>query len=326
MSLSGVLKQSTAVTVAIGPFPDSADGNTAKTALTIAQADVRLKKNGGNAAQKNNATSCTHDEEGMYDCPFSTTDTNTLGMLTLFVHEAGALMVRHDYMVVPANIWDSWFGSDKQQVDLAEWLGSAPDALSSGKIPADLKLWLATAPLALVSQLIQAQANQLATQAKADVNAEVDGALDTPIPVTPTADSVNERLKRVEEDVTPARAGNLDNLDAAVSSRSTFNSGSDLVVVGALVADAVNAAALAADAANEIADALLKRDIDQVEATAALHSLATGILKSTSRIRNNAGTLEIFRTDGTTVHMKQTITTDPANEPVDELAGGLPGP
>ena len=157
MSLLGVLKQSTAVTVAIGPFPDSTDGDTAETALTIAQADVRLKKNGGNAAQKNNATSCTHDEEGMYDCPLSTTDTNTLGILTLFVHEAGALMVRHEYLVVPANIWDSWFGADKQQVDLTEWLGSAPDALSSGKIPADLKLWLATAPLALSGQKVACQ-------------------------------------------------------------------------------------------------------------------------------------------------------------------------
>ena len=116
------------------------------------------------------------------------------------------------------------------------------------------------------------------------------------------------------------------NLDAAVSSRSTFNSGSDNVTVGAIVVDAINAASLAADAANEIADALLKRDIDQVEASAALHSLGTAVLKSVSRIRNNAGTLEVFRTDGTTVHMKQTVTTDTANEPVDELAAGISGP
>ena len=59
-------------------------------------------------------------------------------------------------------------------INLAQWLGSAPDALSSGKIPADLKLWLATAPLALISQLVQSQANQLGATAKADVNAEVD--------------------------------------------------------------------------------------------------------------------------------------------------------
>jgi hypothetical protein len=79
--------------------------------------------------------------------------------------------------------------------DLKEWLGAAPDVLSSGKVAADLKLWLATAPLALVSQLVQAQAEQLATQAKADVNAEVVDALTVDTmpelaqgapPVTPT--------------------------------------------------------------------------------------------------------------------------------------------
>lgn len=35
--------------------------------------------------------------------------------------------------------------------DLQKWIGSTPDALSSGKVPADLKLWLASAPDALSS-------------------------------------------------------------------------------------------------------------------------------------------------------------------------------
>ena len=46
------LKQSTAVDIALGPFVDAADGVTPETALTIAQADVRLKKNAGAWAQK----------------------------------------------------------------------------------------------------------------------------------------------------------------------------------------------------------------------------------------------------------------------------------
>ena len=61
-----LIKQSTAVTLLIGPFLDDTDGKTAETGLTIAQADVRLSKNGANMAQKNEATSCTHDELGMY--------------------------------------------------------------------------------------------------------------------------------------------------------------------------------------------------------------------------------------------------------------------
>lgn len=62
----------------------------------------------------------------------------------------------------------------------------------------------------------------------AQINAQVDLGLDTVIPVTPTTDSVNERLKRLEEDVTPTRAGNLDNLDAAVSTRSSQASVTDI--------------------------------------------------------------------------------------------------
>lgn len=112
------LKQSTALTVKIGPFIDDTDGKTAETALTIAQADVRLSKNGGDIAQKTEATSCTHDELGIYGCPLDTTDTGTLGRLQLWVHESGALPVWHEFMVVPANVWDSFFGADMLKVDV----------------------------------------------------------------------------------------------------------------------------------------------------------------------------------------------------------------
>lgn len=105
MAISGWLKQSTAVTVMLGPFVDDSDGNTAETALTIAQADVRLSKNGANIAQKTDATSCTHDEIGIYSCPLDATDTNTLGILSLIVHEAGSLHVRHDFLVLPADVY-----------------------------------------------------------------------------------------------------------------------------------------------------------------------------------------------------------------------------
>ena len=109
------LKQSTAITVKIGPFVDETDGKTAETGLTIGQADVRLSKNGGDLTQKSSATACTHDEIGVYDCPLDTTDTGTLGRLDLFVHEAGALPVFATFMIVPANVWDSLFGADRLQ-------------------------------------------------------------------------------------------------------------------------------------------------------------------------------------------------------------------
>lgn len=105
------LKADTAVTLKIGPFIDDTDGKTAETALTIAQADVRLSKNGGDIAQKTEATSCTHDELGIYGCPIDATDTNTEGRLQLWVHESGALPVWHEYMVVNANVYDSLYAA-----------------------------------------------------------------------------------------------------------------------------------------------------------------------------------------------------------------------
>ena len=101
------LKQSTAVDIALGPFVDETDARTAETALTISQADVRLKKNGGAWAQKNQASSATHEENGWYEVSLDATDTNTLGILVVAVNEAGALPVWERFTVVPANVYES---------------------------------------------------------------------------------------------------------------------------------------------------------------------------------------------------------------------------
>jgi hypothetical protein len=128
--MARLLKQSTATTLLLGPFLDPADGVTTMTALTIAQADVQLWKEGGTTlAQKNEATSATHRSLGMYTCPVNTTDTNTLGLLSVNVHESGALPIRQDYTVVPANVFDSLvLGSDLLQIDVEQLDGSAPSA------------------------------------------------------------------------------------------------------------------------------------------------------------------------------------------------------
>jgi hypothetical protein len=129
------LKQSAAVTVKMGPFVDSTDGNTQEIALTISQADIRLSKNGGLYAQTNNVAGATHDEKGNYGVPLDTTDTNTLGTLRVHIHETGALAVWQDFMVVPANVWDSLFGADALQVDVAQWLGTAAATPTVAGVP-----------------------------------------------------------------------------------------------------------------------------------------------------------------------------------------------
>jgi hypothetical protein len=104
------LKQSTAFTFRIGPFVDSTDAVTAETALSIAQADIQISKNGGAFAQTSASPTTTHDVDGWYQCPLTATDTNTLGPLTVQIVMAGALPVWEHFTVVPANVYESLVG------------------------------------------------------------------------------------------------------------------------------------------------------------------------------------------------------------------------
>jgi hypothetical protein len=117
----------------------------------------------------------------------------------------------------------------------------------------------------------------------------------------------------VDADVSAIQSG-------AITAAAIANAAIDAAT---FAAGAIDDAVLAADAETAIADAVLSRDVDQVEATMALHSLGTAVLKAVSRIRDNAGTLEIYRTNGSTLHMSQTITEDVALGPIDELTAGV---
>lgn len=140
-------------------------------------------------------------------------------------------------------------------------------------------------------------------------------------------------------------AGGLDldtRLDVAVSSRLaaasyTAPNNADIVSIKAktdnlpsdpsdqsLIIAATNAIVsdiAALPTAIENADALLTRDVDQVESTAPVHSLTSVILKLVSRF--NALTGRTYRTNGTTVHMTQTPTTNVAMTPIEQLDVGV---
>lgn len=164
------VKQSTAVDAVIGPFVDDTDGKTAETALTISQADCQLMKNGGAAAQKNDVTSATHLANGHYKVPLNTTDTGTLGVLRLSIHETGALPCFLDMMVMPANVWDSLFGADALQVHAVEITAGliTAAAIATGAIDAD----------AIAADAVTEIQAGLATAAALDT---VDNFLDTEI-------------------------------------------------------------------------------------------------------------------------------------------------
>lgn len=141
---AGYLKADTAATLKLGPFLDDGDGKTAETLLTISQADVRLSKNGGNFAQKNQADAATHDELGYYNCSIDTTDTNTEGRLLVVVAESGALLVEKTYQVVNANVFDSLYAAattDYLQVDVEQYDGETAVDTVAGIPDVNVTYW-----------------------------------------------------------------------------------------------------------------------------------------------------------------------------------------
>jgi hypothetical protein len=115
------LKQSTASQeVPLGHFVDDSDGKTAETGLTISNTDIKIWKTGATSLADKNSGGATHMAGGVYYAVLDATDTNTLGPLTIFVHESGALPVKVDCCVLAANVYDSLIGnSDKLKADVS---------------------------------------------------------------------------------------------------------------------------------------------------------------------------------------------------------------
>lgn len=136
--MSHPLRQSTASQeIPLGYFVDSTDGNTEETALTIANTDIKLWKEGATTLANKNSGGATHISNGLYYAVLDATDTNTLGSLSIYVHVAGALAVKRECIVYPANVYDSLFaGTDKLFVDAVEFNSSA-GAAATVQVQAD---------------------------------------------------------------------------------------------------------------------------------------------------------------------------------------------
>lgn len=131
------LKQSTAGTYVVGPFIGT-DGS-AVTAPTIASIDITAYKNDGTAvtitpAASGSSNDMVHIDDGYYSLELTTTDTGTAGYLRLSFQISGSLIFHEDFNVLPANIFDSKYGSDKLEVDVSQF-GGAAGTFASG-IPA----------------------------------------------------------------------------------------------------------------------------------------------------------------------------------------------
>lgn len=106
------LRQSTSQVIRFGPCLDITDGVTEETALTLAQADMRLSKDGGAFAQKNATGNATHDSDGWYSTTLDTTDTATVGELIMNVHQpANMLPVWIRWYVIEEAVYDALYAA-----------------------------------------------------------------------------------------------------------------------------------------------------------------------------------------------------------------------
>ncbi len=144
------LRQNQARTFQFGPFVDKDDGVTPETGLATnmdnATTGIRISKNGAVMTDRDSGTAPVHDVDGYYRIELSATDTNALGTLHVEYEEAGVcLPAWKDFMVVPNNVWDSFFSTDRLQVDQIQIKGTTvPDPTTAGVPDVNVERWLDT--------------------------------------------------------------------------------------------------------------------------------------------------------------------------------------
>lgn len=115
------LRQSTSdQEVLLGMFIDDIDGVSPETSLSILNTDIKIWKHGSTVLANKNSGGATHISNGLYYAVLDATDTDTPGSLLIHCHVSGALPVRALCTVLPVNIFDSLFGSDKLEVDIVQ--------------------------------------------------------------------------------------------------------------------------------------------------------------------------------------------------------------
>ncbi len=139
-----------------------------------------------------------------------------------------------------------------------------------------------------------------------------DGAVTTAAPTA--ADIYSEFTSGSNEDAFKADVSGL----ATASALSTVDGKIDTLdtVADSILADTgTDGVVLSTATLESIADTILKRDVDNVEATANEHTLATIILCLLESSRSST-TWTIKRSDGVTTHATKTLTLDSTADPV----------
>ena len=134
------LKADTAIKVVIGPVVAVGDGFTPVTTLSLSTADeAEILKHDAAAVTSisSNTFAAITSADGYYNLTITAAQLDTEGMLTVLINDDSlCLPVRHDFMVVNANVYDSLFAAattDYLQVDTIQISGTSQTANDVGQ-------------------------------------------------------------------------------------------------------------------------------------------------------------------------------------------------
>lgn len=108
--LNGILRKGTSATLGFGPFVDNADFKTVKTGVAVSADQCFLYKNGGAETAKS-AGNGTHLGHGIFAVSVDPTDTNTAGILMVYVSALSCLPWSAKYQVLVCATYDALFGA-----------------------------------------------------------------------------------------------------------------------------------------------------------------------------------------------------------------------
>lgn len=123
----GILKQSTAITILVGPILDSA--GAAKTDEVVE--NIRLTKN-GTVGTANASAQLTHDHAGKYKLALTTSDTDTVGLLEISLNSGTNDMAIQRFNVVETAVYDALFADGAAGYQVPIWTGASATVNLSG--------------------------------------------------------------------------------------------------------------------------------------------------------------------------------------------------
>ena len=126
------LKQSTAATLTIGPAVDATDGFTPETGLTAGGVDEIgvYKHDATSLTSISGTTTLTHRAGGMYTATLSTSDTGTLGRITVYLRDDSVCRpIKQEYTVIDGDLYDNTIGGGGLFDKLINGFGSTTENL-----------------------------------------------------------------------------------------------------------------------------------------------------------------------------------------------------